>query len=250
MAESTMVAAQTGALGHRSAGLLDHAKDGAKWALTCAGRWTGPRTVKRLDFVGSYLYVGGWMFREGYWPRRRCRDRFALFESLFKRLGDGPVLYLEFGVYEGDSLRFWSRNLTHPDSRLFGFDSFEGLPESWHEDSPRGRFDRGGAVPRIDDSRVQFVKGWFDYSLSVFEMPEHERLVVSLDADLYSSTKCVLDWLTPQLRPGDILYFDEFFDRHHELRALDEFLASSRITLKLVGATRSLTEVAFEVAGV
>ena len=41
-------------------------------------------------------------------------------------------------------------------------------------------------------------------------LPQHDRLIVTLDADLYSSTALVLDRLAPELRAGDIVYFDDF----------------------------------------
>lgn len=41
---------------------------------------------------------------------------------------DRPILFLEFGVYEGNSIRRWAGLTTHPESRFVRFDSFEGLP--------------------------------------------------------------------------------------------------------------------------
>jgi hypothetical protein len=92
-------------------------------------------------------------------------------------------------------------------------------------------------------------EGWFDETLPAYNMPPHDRLVASLDADIYSSTRVVLEWLASHLKAGDILYFDEFFDRTQELRAFDEFLDESKMRFRLVGATRSFTEVAFECLG-
>jgi hypothetical protein len=62
-------------------------------------------------------------------------------------------------------------------------------------------------------------------------------MVVNFDADLYSSTK---------VRVGAYLYFDEFNDRHHELRAFDEFLKETGMKFKAVGADQILSHVIFQ----
>lgn len=49
------------------------------------------------------------------------------------------MLYLEFGVYKGESLRYWARELKHPDSKLHGFDSFEGLPKDFDVNGRYGK---------------------------------------------------------------------------------------------------------------
>jgi O-methyltransferase len=218
-----------------------------KRSLVLAGRGMSGRTLRRLDFAVSYLNVGAWIARHGFWPRQTAPHRPALFHNLFSRYGDTPVLYLEFGVYKGYSMRLWSKGLIQRNSRLFGFDCFEGLPDDWHANAPAGRFNVNGRIPQIDDPRLTFVKGLFEDTLPGFHVPEHTRLIVNLDADLYSSTRYVLDWLRPHLRAGDVLYFDEFFDRHSELRAWNEFLDAYQPTVRLIEATRAFNEVAFEI---
>jgi hypothetical protein len=132
-------------------------------------------------------------------------------------------LYLEFGVYRGRTLTWWSQHLTMSTARLVGFDSFEGLPEDWQHDVPKGWFNVG-APPVLDDPRVSLVAGWFDQTLPGWELPEHDQLIVNIDCDLYSSTSCVLRWLTPHLRPGSLVYFDDLLDPDDELRALREWI--------------------------
>src|SRR5690349_21597396 len=59
-------------------------------------------------------------------------DRFQLYEYVHGKLaGNEPVDYLEFGVFQGTSIRKWISLNPHPKSRFFGFDTFEGLPEPW-----------------------------------------------------------------------------------------------------------------------
>ena len=44
---------------------------------------------------------------------------------------DAPIDFLEFGVATGRTLRLWTDINRHEDSRFYGFDSFQGLPEDW-----------------------------------------------------------------------------------------------------------------------
>jgi hypothetical protein len=141
-------------------------------------------------------------------------------------------LYLEFGVWEGWSLRWWVEHLENPDARFVGFDSFEGLSEQWRPDYPPGTFDVDGTPPPVDDPRVSFEVGYFDQTLPRFVMPEHDRLFVNIDCTLYSSTSTVLRWLEPHLRAGDLIFFDELPEYDHELRALLEH--DQRMHLRLM----------------
>jgi hypothetical protein len=155
------------------------------------------------------------------------------------------VLYLEFGVYRGETIRAWSRLLTHPDSRLHGFDSFEGLPSDFNLTTRRGAFTTSGEPPRVDDPRVSFFKGWFEETLPRYEIEPGKQLVVHMDADLYASTIFVLRALKDALVPGSYLLFDEFSDRQHELRAFEEFLQESGFRFEFVAGDRALARVAF-----
>lgn len=140
-------------------------------------------------------------------------------------LQNAPIDYLEFGVYQGDSIRHWASVNRDPASRFYGFDSFEGLPEKWRETQGKGHFNVDGNIPKIDDPRVRFIKGWFDRTLPGFVetfAPQH-RLVLHLDADLYSSTMIPFIFLHKWMVPGTLMIFDEFYDRQHEFRAFQDF---------------------------
>lgn len=143
------------------------------------------------------------------------RDRAAYFARINDMLG-GPetkLLFLEFGVLDGHSIRQWAGLNRHPGSRFLGFDSFEGLPTAWRG-RPAGYFDRGGALPDVADSRVRFVKGWFNRTLpgvaaELLPIDAQTRVLVHIDADLYSAALYCLSYLGPRL--GDFaVMFDEF----------------------------------------
>jgi len=218
-----------------------------KYSVTRIGRFLSPNAVHLLGNSLNYLEVGRWMHAHGYNVSRRVQSREQLFDLVGRQVADLEVLYLEFGVFCGDATRYWSKLLRNPNSKLHGFDTFEGLPEPWLDNSyPAGYFSTGGKIPQIDDSRVQFFKGLFEETLPDYKLPPHETLIVMLDADLYSATAFVLNTLQDAIVPGTYLYFDEFHHRFDELRAFDEFLQKTGWKFSLVGATRALDGVIFQ----
>jgi hypothetical protein len=182
----------------------------------------------------------------GFDAGERVMTRLDLFSLAAAELHERRVLYLEFGVYEGESMRTWSRLLRNPAASLHGFDSFTGLRESWNEFTPAGTFSTGGRVPSFDDPRIKLFAGFFDETLPRYTPPTADQLFVNVDCDLYSSAATVLRWVEPLLAPGSYLYFDEFSDRNHELRAFSEFLDRTGMRFTLVGATRTLAQVLFQ----
>jgi len=203
----------------------------------------------RMESALNYLYAGRWMMDHRYSPACLLKERRELFITVAKSICDEEVLYMEFGVWKGDTIRLWSTLLKNRASRLHGFDSFEGLPEGWDHHGAstlgKGHFSVHGAIPKIPDNRVKFFKGWFEETLSKYEFVDSPIIVISLDADLYSSTAYVLKTLQPHIKVGTILYFDEFWDRHHEMKAFEEFIIESRMSFDLLAATYGMRNVAF-----
>jgi hypothetical protein len=218
----------------------------AKQGLTHVGAASSLSTLRRLNSLLNYLWVGHWMKSRGFRVLQRVDSREQVFGIAAAEIRDREVLYLEFGVYRGSSMRIWSRLLRNPKSNLHGFDSFEGLPESWDLSAEKGHFSTDGAVPVIEDSRVSFFKGWFSETLPQYVLPPHERLIVNFDADLYSSTKTVLGFLKPHISIGTYLYFDEFQAPEHESKAFDEFLSETGWAFQVVAASRGLSHVLFQ----
>lgn len=222
-----------------------------KHVLTTVGSKLPDRYLHQLQMVVNYMKLGRWMHKHDFHFKHRVRDRDAVFAAVAKQVRDKRVLYLEFGVYKGESLRYWCRELKHPEAELHGFDSFEGLPEDFDVDGPytKGSFDVGGKVPDMDDPRVRFFKGWFDQILPAYSVPQHDVLVVNMDADLYSSTILVLRHLRPFIKPGTFLYFDNMSRPEHEPRAFDEFMDESGLKFKPVCADKPLNCAFFQCVG-
>lgn len=215
--------------------------------LTRVGARVSPRVVHNLNAALNYVEVGRWMAAHGFDTSRRAGHRFEIYEQVARELAGAQVLYLEFGVHRGESIARWAELLRGTGDRLVGFDSFEGLPEDWTIADRKGTFSTDGQAPAIADPRVTFKKGWFEATVPGFSPPPHERLVLHLDADLYSSTRTVLTALEAFIAPGTYLLFDEFSDRNHELRAFAEFWAAHPgWKFRLVGCDRILARVAFE----
>lgn len=214
--------------------------------LTRVGGQLSSQTIYKLNASINYLEVGRWMHKNGYAGAHRFDTRENLFDLVGSQVGQRQVLYMEFGVFEGAATRYWSSLLRNPNSKLHGFDSFEGLPQNWLPHRPRGHFSLQGKIPQIDDARVRFFKGWFEQTLPDYALPAHEVLILNFDADLYSPTIFVLNALEAAIVPGTYLYFDEFNHQFHELRAFDEFIQRTGMKFALVGATRTLAHVVFQ----
>lgn len=217
-------------------------------ALFRIGEHVTASHIGKLNTAISYLEMGRW-FKSNCFSldnSSRLAKRDDLYAAIAREVRDEVVLYLEFGVWQGASLRSWSNLLRNPLSSLHGFDSFEGLPERWNRNYARGHFDVKGVLPQFDDPRIVLHKGWFHETLPGFVLPEHERLLLNMDADVYSSTKCVLNTLREVICPGTIIIFDEFVDHHHELKAFKEFLETSRMKFRFLGGVFNFSQCAFE----
>lgn len=187
----------------------------SKTALECA------------NFIHEHMQQKGVPFP---WRNREQLLRYAASQTTL----DG--LILEFGVYKGISITILADVLK--DKALFGFDSFEGLPETWRPGFEKGVFALK-ELPTVPQN-VSLVKGLFEETLPAF-LNEHQGPVAFLhvDCDLYSSTKCILSALKERIVSGTIILFDEFYNyvgwEHGEYKAFSEFIAATGKTFSYIG---------------
>src|SRR3954453_8264668 len=88
--------------------------------------------------------------------------RYAFYKWVFNAefLSNKAINYLEFGVADGHSFRWFVQQNAHPESRFYGFDTFTGLPEDFGV-YKKGVFNTNNQVPQINDTRVKFYQGLF-----------------------------------------------------------------------------------------
>ena len=166
-------------------------------------------------------------------------------------VSDIPLSYLEFGVFKGASIKYWTDINKNKQSEFVGFDTFTGLPERWHNLSVsliKNHFDTSGEVPDIKDDRCRFVKGMFQDTLVEFlkKFNPKEKLVIHNDSDLYSSTMFMLVKVHHLLIKGSIIIFDEFSSPLHEMRALNDFSSSHLFNYRIIGHTDGYRQVAIQ----
>jgi hypothetical protein len=156
----------------------------------------------------------------------------------------GNRLICEFGVFMGASINYVAKMTTRT---IYGFDSFEGLPERWWDGLKMGAF----AVPKPPRVRrnVLLVKGLFHNSLPGF-LKEHTGPIgfLHVDSDLYSSAKVVFELLESRLKPGAVIVFDEYFNypewEEGEYKAFMEFLDKTSLSFEFIGYHRNEEQVA------
>jgi hypothetical protein len=200
-----------------------------------------------------------------------------------------PGLICEFGVATGKSINYLAKRLKA--HKVYGFDSFQGLPETWRANYAAGTFKtplpsvrenvelipeperrkRSGAMgdtrawqemPRVRlkpssatsrlEPNIELVVGLFADTLAPFlETHPGPALLLHLDADLYSSTKTVLELMRPRIGAGCILIFDEFFNYpgwlEGEYKAFNEFIAASGLAFEYLGYNNLGTQLAVKI---
>ncbi len=148
------------------------------------------------------------------------------------------TLWLEFGVGEANTINYIS-NFTN--EKVYGFDSFEGNPEKWRDGFEKGAFTRNGVLPQVNNN-IELIKGLFNETLVNFIQSQNKKVsFIHIDADLYSSTKFVLNALKNYIDEECIIIFDElvnypgFDGETGELKAFYEFITENNVEYEWIG---------------
>jgi predicted O-methyltransferase YrrM len=160
---------------------------------------------------------------------------------------ESNAIAIEFGVYSGYSISIIRNNYI---GKVFGFDSFKGLPEFWRKGYDKGHF-KTKSIPNIDG--VEMVVGLFQDTLKDFLLNNKSKInLVHFDADLYSSTIFCLDAIKDSLSNNCIFIFDEYHNypswEDHEYKAFNEWLSNNKgFCVARIAEVENDEQVAFEV---
>lgn len=154
-----------------------------------------------------------------------------------------PHDWAEFGVSKGISTKC-ILNFLPKDTKLFLFDSFKGLPESWL--GPDNRMRQIGAYkcppPDFDDERIIWYIGMFEDVIPSFVGFQDKPLAfIHIDCDIYSSTKTIFDNINELIVPGTVILFDEYYNysdwKKHEYKAFTEWVDKNDREFSYLGRT-------------
>jgi hypothetical protein len=183
-------------------------------------------------------------------PRKTLDEQwmrtFLHLAGIVERVDGVPGDVVECGVASGNSLAMLAalNRLGDVRRRVWGFDSWEGLPEpraedlrtagsvatrgafsATHEDLVALRLEQYG-LERSDLEAVTLVRGRFEDTLPHFAV--EQIAVLHLDVDLYDSYRACLHHLWPKVSVNGVVAFDEYghTDAWPGARlAVDEFFA-------------------------
>ncbi len=136
--------------------------------------------------------------------------------------------YVEFGSWGGNTLRMGYEELspTGGGRHLWAFDSFSGLPEATdpRDDHPgwrTGGAGQGGvdafhamcAEHGIPRDAYTAVEGYYEDTLPPLgtSSAPTDIAMAYLDCNMYSSTVTALEFLSPRLKHGMIIAFDDYW---------------------------------------
>ena len=176
--------------------------------------------------------------------RRRLESLYAVCSH--PSLPDGS--FVECGVARGGCMAVMAF-VSRRQRRVWGFDSFEGMPAQTEEDEDQGKKAVGviAAGPdglceaqqtlhrfRLAHESVKLVKGWFEDTLPVYAPQLEPIAVLRLDSDWYKSTRYCLETLYDLVVPGGVVIVDDYHAFIGCRKAVDEFRMQRGIQSPLI----------------
>jgi O-methyltransferase len=179
---------------------------------------------------------------------KKVADLEACFFDVSVALGVNGISgdYVEFGSWGAETLRIAYRSFGGSGRHLWAYDSFQGLPAAtdprdehpgwWSGGEGQGGVDAFHAMcadKGIPRQAYTAVEGYYSDTLPPLgaDGPPVDIGFAYLDCNMYSSTVSALDFLSPRLKHGMVIGFDDYWcwsptDVSGERIAFDEFRAA------------------------
>lgn len=175
----------------------------------------------------------------------KAKNISELFKKTIQSL-EGDIA--ECGVYRAGGTIILASMLKELNSKkhIYGFDSFEGMPEPNEEDKMKNgniRYTKGilsGTSLQYVEKKIRhfkvekyitFVKGFFENTLDKTITKEHKFCFVIVDPDQYAGTKYCLEFFYDKVVKGGVVVIDDYYladedklDTPGVKKATDEFL--------------------------
>ncbi|MEL7028743.1 MAG: TylF/MycF/NovP-related O-methyltransferase, partial [Pseudomonadota bacterium] len=149
-----------------------------------------------------------------------CRRAVRALEDRGHVFGD----YLEFGVSRGTTLAAMAnvlRTVGRSEVRIFGFDSFQGLPEGAETEGwLPGQFASTLAATRrylakhgVSADDATLVEGWFEDTLTEqmrTRLGLKKASLVMVDCDIHSASRMALEFIAPLIDDAAVIFFDDW----------------------------------------
>lgn len=220
--------------------------------------WPSASALRRVNRQNLRWWADLALLRTGLRDAPQYRGQREMLLQAFTLAGFAGVEgdYLEFGVYQGETfVNAWqsARVTGRKDMRFYAFDSFRGLPDPNDSEIDKGGEFREGQFASgradfeqrlhragVDMGRVRVVEGFYEESLPDLKPADiglEAASIVWIDCDLYSSTVCVLDFVTDLVQDGTVILFDDWYcfrarpDRGEQLACREWLEANPGITL-------------------
>jgi predicted O-methyltransferase YrrM len=201
-----------------------------------------PRELKRRSLIETCDFV-----EQNMIGVESFRDRYELLDHAIKNVQIENGLWLEFGIYLGNTINHIARQTNNT---VYGFDSFEGLPEFWRDGYRVGDF-KLDKLPEVEKN-VDLIIGLFSDKIPHFlKQTKGVVSLVHIDCDLYSSSKTIFDLFKDRFVKGTIIVFDEFFNypgwQYHEYKAFMEFIEENNKKFEFMGYVYVHSQVAVRI---
>ena len=248
-------------------GIVENISESIKWVEKCLD--ANPKHLKAKLSISALKYYDGnedeynsliksslkdhgftrsfaWAFGLPKLPKLHFH-RWALFDHMTD-LSKKDRPFYEFGVWRAEAFRYLIKTF----KKGYGFDTFEGIPEDWHNEKA-GTYSSDGNIPKIEGG--EFIVGKFEDTLPRFFTEERPKAsIINFDADLYSSTICALNFAKPVIDKHTILIFDEFIINKNweqdEYKALEEFCFNNKCTYEVLAVSFFTKQVAVKLDGI